>query len=163
MFTKKIFIILISSIIAMTSCRSVSTQRDFTTTISIRDSFIWKRISVDSLLKVPLSTISVTLPPSFEEGGNARIEKRQGQATVIAEKNDSTIVVTAICDSLEFHIKILNEELIKITKENSILKEQLETSKTSIVDKLIDSILPKLLMFLIIVGMVNIFVKKKSE
>lgn len=163
MFTKKMFIILISSIIAMTSCRSVSTQRDFTTTISIRDSFIWKRISVDSLLKVPLSTISVTLPPSFEEGGNARIEKRQGQATVIAEKNDSTIVVTAICDSLEFHIKILNEELIKITKENSILKEQLETSKTSIVDKLIDSILPKLLMFLIIVGVVNIFVKKKSE
>ena len=147
----------------MTSCRSVSTQRDFTTTISIRDSFIWKRISGDSLLKVPLSTISVTLPPSFEEGGNARIEKRQGQATVIAEKNDSTIVVTAICDSLEFHIKILNEELIKITKENSILKEQLETSKTSIVDKLIDSILPKLLMFLIIVGVVNIFVKKKSE
>ena len=163
MFTKKMFIILISSIIAMTSCRSVSTQRDFTTTISIRDSFIWKRMSVDSLLKVPLSTISVTLPPSFEGGGNARIEKRQGQATVIAEKNDSTIVVTAICDSLEFHIKILNEELIKITKENSILKEQLETSKTSIVDKLIDSILPKLLIFLIIVGVVNIFVKKKFE
>lgn len=163
MFIKRMFIILISSVIAMTSCRSVSTQRDFTTTISIRDSFIWKRISGDSLLKVPLSTISVTLPPFFEEGGNARIEKKQGQATVIAEKNDSIIVVTAICDSLEFHIKILNEELIKITKENSILKEQLETSKTSTVDKLINSILPKLLMFLIIVGVVNIFVKKKSE
>lgn len=157
------FIILISSIIAMTSCRSVSMQRDSIMTVSIKDSLVWKRTSGDSLLKVPSSTISVTLPPSFEGGGNARIERKQGQATVIAEKNDSTIVITAVCDSLEFHVKILNEELMKMTKENSVLKEQLETSKISIVDKLIDSILPKLLMFLIIVGVVNIFVKKKSE
>ena len=163
MFIKSKFIVLICSIITMMSCRSVSMQRDSIMTVSIKDSLVWKRTSGDSLLKVPSSTISVTLPPSFEVGGNARIERKQGQATVIAEKNDSTIVITAVCDSLEFHVKILNEELMKMTKENSVLKEQLETSKISMVDKLIDSALPKLLILLIILGVVNIFIKKKSE
>lgn len=143
------------------SCRtSMISEEKQKMEVVIKDSLIWKKSYSDSLIKIPSSVLYVEIPSSFKEGN--KIQEKKGQATVSIEKQDSTLIVIAGCDSLEFQIKILNEELIRISEENSELKQEIETKKNiqSITEFIWDCLRFGFIIFLI--SLVFVEVKKNK-
>lgn len=125
---------------SLVGCRSVP-SKDTSISITLNDSLYWKRVSGDSLVKVPGSYVPLVVLPNRMEVGESK-EKKDGQATVsVVKLPGDTIVVSASCDSLELMINILNEELIKVNKEKEDLREKVRPSKGSWKDRLGDGLI----------------------
>lgn len=96
--------------------------------VTVNDSLYWKKISGDSLIKIPGSYVPLVILPDKMKVGEEKKEKK-GQATVTAKKEeDGSILITANCDSMEVVIHILTEELTKVSKQNEELKQQVKAS-----------------------------------
>ncbi len=97
-----------------TSCKSPATGM---ATSSLTDSLHQKRKVEFGLLPVPMSRVTLTLPPGAIEAlpPDAAYTDRNGQATVTLRKGmGDTLVVTATCDSLARQYLLLQEEFTRL-------------------------------------------------
>lgn len=110
--------------IGLGGCKSrVSTKADYNFTL--KDSLVWERETVDTLINIPYSIVNMVVNPSKMEDGEKK-ETSKGQANLSIEKKGGTIFIEASCDSLELTVKSLRERLSKVSHENGVLKEQVK-------------------------------------
>lgn len=110
--------------IGLGGCKSrVSTKTDYNFTL--KDSLVWERETVDTLINIPYSVVNMVVNPSKMEDGEKK-ETSKGQANLSIEKKGDTIFIEASCDSLELVVKSLRERLSKVSRENGVLKEQVK-------------------------------------
>lgn len=94
--------------------------------ITINDSLYYKKITGDSLVKIPGSYVPLVVLPNDMKDGES-VSKKEGQANVDIIKKGDTIFIEASCDSLELQINILEEELRKVKKVKDQSKEEIES------------------------------------
>lgn len=112
--------------IGLGGCKSrVSTKTDYNFTL--KDSLVWERETVDTLINIPYSVVNMVVNPSKMEDGEKK-ETSKGQANLSIEKKGDTIFIEASCDSLELTVKSLRERLSKVSRENGTLKEQVKAT-----------------------------------
>lgn len=93
--------------------------------ITINDSLYYRKVTGDSLVKIPGSYVPLVILPNDMKDGES-VSKKEGQANVDIIKKGDTIFVEASCDSLLLQINILEEELRKIKKVEDKSKEEIK-------------------------------------
>lgn len=117
------FVIILSLMLVGCRCIPSSThQMD----ITINDSLYYKKITGDSLVKIPGSYVPLVVLPNDMKDGES-VSKKEGQANIDIIKKGDTIFIEASCDSLELQINILEEELRKVKKVKDQSKEEIES------------------------------------
>lgn len=123
----KFFLKALSLVVLLGSVSCKTPNRTTNYSFALKDSLYWERKTVDTTFHLKGSYLPlVILPKDMQEGDT--IKKKKDQANLEIVRKGDTLYIEASCDSLDLHVKFLEEKLFRVNSMNEDLQEQVKSA-----------------------------------